>query len=179
LINILNKNIYNYYIMNNNYYRLILTSSGQSIYGSPVYNNLNFPNLEPYRFCKIFVESCGVSVNEDVGGGEASNTFITIELQDFNSSNTQICNGSNTSNSSILDVIDGVVVSHTGEGHSIIKCNKMRTADIKDHGAVFPINVLQNSSISLNIRYADNTIIASPPAPHDDYKIILGIQLLE
>lgn len=165
--------------MNNNYYRLILTNTGQSVYGSPIYNNLNFPNLEPYKYCKIFVESCGLTVAEDNGGGnELAHDFITIELADFQSSNTQICNGSNTNNSSILDVISGVGESHTGEGHLVIKCNKNKSSDIIMDGAIFPINVLQNNSIALNIRYANNTIVVSPPSPHNNYKIILGIQLI-
>lgn len=164
---------------NNNYYRLILTSQGQAVYGVPVYNNLSFPNLEPFRFCKVFVESCGLTVNEDVGGSEASHDFVTIELNDYHSSNTQISNGSSSSNSAILDIISGVAESHTGEGHAVIKCNKLRTADIKDHGAIFPVNILQNNSLSLTIRYGNNTIVAAPPAPHNYYKIILGIQLIE
>lgn len=161
------------------YYRLILTSSGQATYSSPVYHNLNFPNLEPYRFCKIFVESCGLTVNEDVGVNEAAHDFITIELADYHSSNTQICNGTNTSNSAILDVIDGVAESHTGEGHLVIKCNKNKSSDIIMDGAIFPINVLQNNSIKLNIRYANDVLVVAPPTPHNHYKIVLGIQLIQ
>lgn len=161
------------------YYRLILTSSGQATYSSPVYTNLNFPDLSPYQYCKIFVESCGLSVSEETAGAvEKAHDFVTIELADYASSNTQICNGSNTSNSSILDVISGELENHTG-GNDVVKCNKNKTSDIIMDGAIFPINVLQNNSIKLHIKYADNSLVIAPPTPHNQYKIILGIQLIE
>lgn len=161
------------------YYRLILTSSGQATYSSPVYTNLNFPDLSPYNYCKIFVESCGMSVSElDGAATEKAHDFVTIELADYASSNTQICNGSNTSNSSILDIISGEVETHTGNNDAV-KCNKNKSSDIIMDGAIFPINVLQNNSIKLNIRYADNSLVIAPPTPHNQYKIILGIQLIE
>ena len=164
--------------MNNTYYRLVLTNTGQATYSSPVYNNINFPNLEPYKYCKIFVESVGLSVAEENGGGnELAHDFISIELADFHSSNTQICNGSNTNNSAILDIISGILETHQGS-HDIVKCNKNKSSDIIMDGAIFPINVLQNNSIALNIRYANNDLILPPPAPHNQYKIILGIQLI-
>lgn len=162
------------------YYRLILTSTGQATYSSPVYNNINFPDLSPYRFCKVFVESCGLTIAEENGNNvEKAHDFVSIELADYASSNTQICNGSNTSNSSILDVISGVIESHTGEGHGVIKCNKNKVSDILLDAPIFPINILQNNSIKLHIRYADDNLIIAPPSPHNQYKIILGIQLIE
>ena len=156
------------------YYRLILTSSGQTTYSSPVYTNLNFPDLSPFNFCKIFVESCGLSVAEESGApaAERAHDFVTIELADYASSNTQICNGSNTSNSSILDVISGELENITG-GNDVVKCNKNKTSDIIMDGAIFPINVLQNNGIKLHIRYADNSLVVEPPTPHNQYKIIL------
>jgi len=164
----------------NDYYRLILTDDNQATYGSPVYTNLNFPNLEPYRFCKIFVESVGLTVAEENGNNnEKAHDFVSIELANYHSSNTQICNGTNTNNSAILDIISGIKETHTGEGHSVIKCNKNKSSDIIMDGAIFPINVLQNNSIALNIRYANNDLILAPPEPHNQYKIILGIQLIK
>lgn len=163
----------------NDYYRLILTDDNQATYGSPVYTNLNFPNLEPYSFCKVFIESAGLVVNEDVGGSEAAHDFVSIEIKNFHSSNTQECNGSFTKNSSIIDILHGIKETHTGEGHGVIQCCKNKVSDIFNDGAVFPINVLQNNSIALDIKYADGTIVAAPPAPHNQYKIILGIQLIK
>ena len=46
-------------------------------------------------------------------------------------------------------------------------------------GAIFPINVLQNNSIKLNIRYANDVLVVAPPTPHNHYKIVLGIQLIQ
>lgn len=165
---------------NDTYYRLILSSQNQTTYSSPIYTNLNFPSLEPYNFCKVFVESVGMTVAEEDGGNnETAHDFISIELADYKSSNTQISTGEYTSNSPILDIISGVTESHTGEGHAVIKCNKNKVSDIIQDGAVFPINILQNNSIKLHIRYADDSLVIAPLAPHANYKIILGIQLLE
>lgn len=161
------------------YYRLILTSDNQTTYSSPVYQNINFPNLEPFNYCKIFVESIGLTIAEENGGNnETAHDFCSIELADYHSSNTQICNGTNTSNSSIIDIISGVLESHTGEGHGVIKCNKNKTSDILMDAPIFPINVLQNNSIKLHIRYANNDLVIAPATPHNNYKIVLGIQLL-
>ena len=161
----------------NNYFRLILTSDNQT-FSSPVYNNLNFPDLSPYKFCKVFIESIGLTVAETTGATEHAHDFISVEIADYTSGNTQICNGSNTSNSSIIDIISGVLEVHQGS-HNVVKCNKNKTADILNDGAVFPINILQNNSIKLNLRYANGSAIVAPPAPHASYKIILGIQLIK
>ena len=160
------------------YFRIVLTNQNQATYSSPVYTNINFPNLEPYRFCKIFVESVGLSVAEEDGGNnEVAHDFISIELADYHSSNTQRSDGTFTNNSAILDIISGVLETHQGT-HDIVKCNKNKVSDIFNDSAVFPINVLQNNSIALNIRYADDSLIIAPPEPHNNYKIILGIQLI-
>ena len=160
------------------YYRLILTSDNQTTYSSPVYNNLNFPDLSPYRFCKIFVESCGLAVAEQDGAAaETAHTFISISIDGFTSSNTQICNGTNTSNSNIVDIIGGIKEQYTA-GNDVIKCNKNKSSDIIMDAPMFPINLLQNNSIKLNIRYADDDLVVAPAAPLNVYKIVLGIQLI-
>lgn len=164
--------------MNDTYYRLILTSDGQTTYSSPIYNNLNFPNLSPYRYCKVFVESCGLTIAEDVGATEQAHDFVSIEIDGYTSSNTQICNGTNTSNSNIIDIISGVIEAHTG-AHDVVKCNKNKGSDIIMDAPMFPINILQNNSIKLHIRLADDSLITAPTSPHNQYKIILGIQLIE
>lgn len=164
----------------NDYYRLILTSENQATYGSPNYTNLNFPDLSPYSFCKVFVESAGLVVAEENGANlEKAHDFVSIEMRNFHSANTQECNGSTTKNSAIIDLLQGLKETHTGEGHGVIQCCKNKVSDIKNDGAVFPINVLQNNNISLDIKYADGTIVLAPPAPHNHYKIILGIQLIK
>jgi len=163
--------------MVNTYYRLILSSEGQTTYSSPVYNNLNFPDLSPYRFCKVFVESCGLAVAEEDGGAEQAHSFISIEVVDYASNNTQICSGVHTSNSNIVDIIGGIKEQYTA-GNDVIKCNKNKSSDIDSDGCLFPINILQNNCIKLNIRYADDTLIVAPATPLNVYKIILGIQLI-
>jgi len=164
----------------NTYFRLILDSTGQADFANPVFNNLNLGDISPFTHAKIFIEACSISVNRILTGTtESAHDFLKVSVKNGLSANTLESAGAYANTSGVIEVLGTQYFDHQGLTHPIVKAIKNKAADIMQDGAIFPISILQDSTLTLSIKYADGKdIIQAAAAPHTHYSIILGIQLI-
>lgn len=165
----------------NTYFRLILDSTGQADFANPVFNNLNLGDISPFTHAKIFIEACSITVKKDDGGNpplEYAHDFLKVSVKNGLSANTLESAGAYANTSGVIEVLGTQYFDHQGLTHPIVKATKNKAADIMQDGAIFPISILQDNTLTLSIKYANGLDITQAPAPHTHYSIILGIQLI-